>query len=64
MDSSFSKALALNGMSTSTAIVVWTMIIFLLALIVGILYFFNRQLHRNKLTSRVSSNKRKEGKGF
>ena len=64
MDSSFSKALDLNQMSSSTTLVVWTMVIFLIALVVGILIFFKRQLDNKNSKKTQSPLKSKTGKGF
>ena len=44
MDSFFSKTLALGGTNLTTALVLWSMIIFLLALISGLGYIFIKQL--------------------
>ena len=64
MDSSFSKALDLNQMSSSTTLVVWTMVVFLIALVLGILIFFKRQLDNKNSKKKPSPLKNKTGKGF
>ncbi len=64
MDSSFSKALDLNGMSTTTTIVVWAMIIFLIVLVGSIAIFFLNQSNKQKKDKVQFPFKEKNGKGF
>tara|TARA_B100000029_G_scaffold158045_1_gene153393 strand:+ start:208 stop:408 length:201 start_codon:yes stop_codon:yes gene_type:complete len=66
MNSSFSQALELSGMSSATAIVVWTMIIFLITLILGIGIFFKKQIDKKQSQQNTSfiSGKKGKGKGF
>ena len=64
MNSSFSQALELSGMSSATAIVVWTMIIFLITLILGIGIFFKKQIDKKQSQQNTSSISDKKGKGF
>ena len=64
MDPSFSSALELNGMSSATAIVVWSMIVFLLLLLIGIGFYFKKQIdNKNKLEHDLSK-KHFSGDGF
>ena len=65
MDTTFSQALNLNGMSLATSIVVWGMIIFLMALVLGIIVFFKKQLDiKKELGATTKILKSKKDKGF
>ena len=65
MDSTFSKALNLSGMSSVTSLVVWIMSIFLILLIVGIAFFFQNQRNsKHKRPSSTFPDKGSTGKGF
>ncbi|WP_320667847.1 hypothetical protein [Prochlorococcus sp. MIT 1307] len=64
MDSSFSSALELNGMSATTSLVVWVMIIFLFLLIFGILYYFKKELDKKKIKGDRLPKSDFKGKGF
>ncbi len=62
MDSYFSQALKLNGMSSTTALVIWVMVIFLLVLIVGIGFGFKRLNGNQEKLSKISE--KSNSKGF
>ena len=65
MDPSFSSSLQLNRMSISTAVVLWTMIIFLVLLIVGIGTYFKQELNKKKDNEKRSlDGNDPSGKGF
>ncbi len=64
MDSTFSQALELNGMSTATIAVVWLMIIFLVALLLGIGLFFKGQIENKKMKRSSLPEKNDSGRGF
>ena len=63
MESTFSEALSLNGMSSTTAYVVWAMTAFLIALVVGIFIFFKKQIQVRK-TLEGEYQKTNKAKGF
>ena len=63
---SFSKALQLNGANATTSYILWSMIVFLLALITGLVFAGIKQykkLHSN-VSSKKSTTQKKEKKGF
>ena len=62
MNSSFSEGLELSGMSSTTAGVVWSMVIFLIALVIGIFIMFQQQLTKRN-SNKLDSNKRKSKPG-
>ena len=64
MDSSFSQALELKGMSSATETVVWLMILFLISIIVGIGVLFKSQFDKKKNPTKLYREKNKTGKGF
>jgi len=64
MDATFSSSLDLNRMSTSTIVVLWGMIIFLLILVSGIAIYFKRELNKKDFDRRDSITSNKSGKGF
>lgn len=64
MDNSFSQGLKLNSLTSTTSLVIWSMIIFLIALIIGISIIFRKQF---KNIEKVKNNKlsdRSNSKGF
>ncbi len=64
MNSSFSQSLELSSMSSTTTLVVWSMIIFLIVLVLGIGVFFVKQLDKRKKQSDQFLLAEKKGKGF
>ncbi len=64
MDSSFSKGLGLQGMSSNTAIVVWLMVAFLSLLIVGLSAALIKKLNQDKTANTIAQVKGKDAKGF
>ena len=64
MDSSFSKALELSGMSSTTSLVVKAMIIFLVVLTFGLAVAFKKQLDARKVLQKPTPSKSNPGEGF
>ena len=64
MEESFSKALKLSGMSSTTTLVVWSMIIFLIALILGIAILFKIQLEKRNIEKVKVTDLKEKRKGF
>jgi len=64
MNSSFSQSLELSSMSSTTTLVVWSMIIFLILLVLGIGVFFVKQLDKRSKKSNQFLLSEKKGKGF
>ena len=64
MNSSFSQSLELSRMSSTTTLVVWSMIIFLIVLVLGIGVFFVKQLDKRNKKSNQFLLSEKKGKGF
>ena len=64
MESTFSQSLKLSGMSSTTAIVVWAMIIFLVALILVIAYFFAKQMDNKRNEENKIDKTQRFKKGF
>ena len=64
MDLPLLEAFELKGMSSSTSLAIWVMVIFLLVLIIGIALVLKKQYdQRNKIEQPLSTNQSR-GKGF
>ena len=64
MESSFSNSLALSGTNTTTAIVLWSMIIFLLVLIGALGFALIKKLQSKVKTQQEKATKEIASKGF
>ena len=64
MDDSFSQALNLNSMSSTTLYVVWAMIIFLIILISSTVWIFVKQTKIRDKDNKSQKSISNEGKGF
>ena len=64
MNSSFSLGLELSGMSSATLLVVWSMIFFLIVLVLVIGIFFIKQLDKKQSETKILPVSKKKGKGF
>lgn len=64
MNSPFSKALELDGMSPTTAGVVWSMVAFLVLLTLGIGFIFKKQLDKRSQKKTTLVKNSESGKGF
>ena len=64
MGTSFSNALELNGMSSTTTIVVWSMIAFLILLAIGVGFVFKKQIDLRQNAEEIELSKKSPPKGF
>lgn len=64
MDSSFSQALKLSSMSSTTAMVIWGMVLFLIAITVVISLYFKKQIDLSKKVNASKITKESQSKGF
>ena len=64
MNASFSNALELNGMSSTTSLIVWAMVIFLILLIGGLGFAFKRLYSTRKTEEESKFSKQQAAKGF
>ncbi len=64
MDAFFSKVLEIKGLSSETALVVWSMIIFLTVLIVGIAIVFKKQFDSKRKFEESAISNASRPKGF
>ncbi len=64
MDASFSNALQLDGMSSTTSLVVWSMVFFLVLLVILIAYYFIMQREDRTTFQQNSFSDKPKSKGF